>query len=159
LAASLTTASGAQKFAGTITIGASVSLTGSTPIGPVLDGYKLAVNQANAAGGIKVKGKNYQVQLIALDNKSDNTTFTQQLRTLILQNKVSALLGSCCAQDIIGQTVADQLKVPMMATGLPVDIGPNSTGYTFLSYASIQQGINVDFRAINTIKTNKKMLM
>src|SRR5207302_688274 len=63
----------------TITLGASLSLTGALGSFGVDQrvGYQQAVADANAAGGIKLGGTAYRVKLVVLNNQSDPTTAAQ----------------------------------------------------------------------------------
>ena len=74
-------AAGAFAFAGaaatqaaddTIRLGAAVSITGkySTNGKNTKDGYDLAVKAVNDAGGVKVGGKSYKIEVVYYDDES-----------------------------------------------------------------------------------------
>ena len=106
-----------------IVIGTSLSMTG--PLGQfgtdLRAGYEQKINQLNAAGGLDVGGTMHQVKLELLDNRSDANTASQQVRELILKDRVAAVLGACTPPiNIPEASVADELKVPYISTCNPV---------------------------------------
>src|SRR5437588_3851239 len=90
-----TTAAAARSFAGTITFGAPVSLTGSTNNEGkyTKDGYDLAVEAINKAGGVKVGDKFYQLAIKYYDDESNPDTSAKLTEKLITEDKVNLLLG------------------------------------------------------------------
>jgi urea transport system substrate-binding protein len=81
-----------QTFvAPTIKIGVLHSLTGTMAIAekPLADALHLAVEEANAAGGIKGQ----KIEAVVADCRSDAAYCAQQAERLITQEKVSALFG------------------------------------------------------------------
>src|SRR6266511_1045595 len=90
------TAGTAAEAGGDVTIGASLPLTGGLgPFGPTLKmGYQRAIDEVNAAGGLKLSDGRHKVKLVVLDNKSDPNTAAGQARTLYLQNGAVAMLGA-----------------------------------------------------------------
>lgn len=106
-----------------IVVGASLSLTG--PLGQFgLDlqaGYKQRVSEINAAGGLLVDGTRRKVSLTVLDNRSDPSTATQQIRKLALKDSATALLGACTPPIVVPQALAaEQLKIPYVSSCSPV---------------------------------------
>jgi branched-chain amino acid transport system substrate-binding protein len=78
---------------GKITIGATLSLTGSLSVlGPPLEaGYEQEIADVNAAGGIAVGGTKEKLKLVVLDNGSDPGTASAQARDLVLRDHAVAL--------------------------------------------------------------------
>ena len=116
-------AAGGRTQADTLTIGASMTLTG--PLGPfgapMTAGYQQAIDEINAKGGLSLGGKTYKLKLAVLDNKSDPNLAATQARTLILQQHAVALLGSISPPiDVPLSNVADQLHKPLISTSLPI---------------------------------------
>jgi len=102
---------------GTITIGASIPLTGGLASFGYFEawGYKHAVAQANAAGGISLKGKKHKIRLVLLDDQTNPNTTVNNVTKLITQDHVDALLGSCTDSLVEpGALIADRSGVPMV---------------------------------------------
>jgi branched-chain amino acid transport system substrate-binding protein len=143
----------------TVKIGTTISLSGAVPLTSQLDGYKLAVDDANAAGGIDVGGKKSKLELVTLDNRSDANLATQQLKTLVLKDNVAGVLGGCCQQNITGAAQADQLKVPDVMCCLPLELTPASKGYSFNAFQRLQDAATSFFKVADGAATNKKMVV
>lgn len=105
-----------------IVIGLSVAETGGEAIPSLPTGYKEAVAEANAAGGLDVAGVHRKVDLITLDNRSDPSLMSQQVHTLVLQDHAVALVSGCCDLDVAEAPLANALKVPLVGTGIPTDL-------------------------------------
>jgi branched-chain amino acid transport system substrate-binding protein len=150
---------GADKGSGPIVIGSSLALSGNIVLTQIKDGYQLAVDDINAAGGLQVGGSKRQVQLKILDNRSDTNTMVQQVRTLALTDKAVSLLGSCCQQNIDMQGQADSLKVPLVMGALPVELLPKGKGYTWDSFQALADGAKGFYEIAAKAGTNKKVLI
>jgi len=76
-------------------IGAAVSLTGAFAREGELtrDGYQFWVEKVNAAGGIKVGDKQYRVELIVYDDRSDPQTSVRLTTRLITEDNVNFIFG------------------------------------------------------------------
>ena len=76
-------------------IGAAVSLSGNFARegGLLRDGYELWRERVNAAGGLKVGGKTYQVQVVSYDDESKAQTSAQLTEKLISDDGVSFVFG------------------------------------------------------------------
>ena len=140
-------------------IGTSIALSGAVVLPQIRDGYELAVADANANGGVQVGGSKRKVQLKVLDNRSDTSTMLQQVRTLVLNDHVVALLGSCCQQNIDMEAQADALKVPLVMGALPVELLPGGKGYTWDAFQSLSDGANGFYQTAAKAGTNKKVLI
>lgn len=97
----------------TIKIGANFELSG--PVGQyglmTMEGIKLAIDEINAAGGVKGK----KVELVAVDNKSDNNEAKTVATRLATQDKVLAILGPATSGAVKATTtVSSQYKVPVI---------------------------------------------
>ena len=131
LAATLTTAlvagcggkSEPKGDANEIRIGASMELTGGVAAygQQTLNGIKLAVKQANDAGGINGK----KINLIVADNKSEASEATNSVTKLINQDKVIAVLGPVVSSNALAALpVAESSKVPLLT---PTATNPDVT--------------------------------
>jgi branched-chain amino acid transport system substrate-binding protein len=106
-----------SSSSGPIVIGASIPLTGPLAGFGYFEkwGYQHAVNQVNAAGGIKIDGVKRQVKLILLDDQTDPNTSVNNVQQLITQDHVTALLGSCTDSLVEpGALIANRMGVPMV---------------------------------------------
>ncbi len=106
-----------------IRIGASMELTGGVAAygQQTLNGIKLAVKQANDAGGINGK----KINLIVADNKSEASEATNSVTKLINQDKVIAVLGPVVSSNALAALpVAESAKVPLLT---PTATNPDVT--------------------------------
>ena len=104
----------------TIVIGSTLPLTGaeSKTGGRYKQGYELAVEQVNAAGGIDVNGKKVKVELKLLDDTSDQAKAVNLAQRLITSDRVNAFLGTYSTSLVEAQsTVAEQNKIPYVNGG------------------------------------------
>ncbi len=78
-----------------IKIGAVMPLTGRYAAGgdQVRNGYQLAVDDINAAGGVQLGNAKVPIELIVLDDESDPTKTVQRMETLYNDNHVVSYLG------------------------------------------------------------------
>ena len=103
-----------------ITLGASVQLTGTNAnTGRYYkDAYQLAIDKINAAGGVKVGDKTYQLKLDVLDNQSDVNLSVRQYVQLISADKVNFLLGPFASNFALSDSsVAEKYQIPMVQGG------------------------------------------
>ncbi|SES08947.1 ABC transporter substrate-binding protein [Psychrobacillus sp. OK032] len=85
------------------------------------DGFNLAVEEINAAGGIDGK----QIQLVTVDNKSDAAESTNAAIKLTSQDKVAAIIGPATSGNSVAQVqIANDSKTPMIT---PSGTSPNVT--------------------------------
>jgi branched-chain amino acid transport system substrate-binding protein len=99
----------------TIKIGAVVPLTGRYAAGgeQIKNGYELAVEAINKAGGVSVGGTKMPLELVTLDDESDPTKTVQRLETLYSTNNVVAYLGGFGSDlHAAAAAIAEKNKVP-----------------------------------------------
>jgi branched-chain amino acid transport system substrate-binding protein len=144
---------------GTIPVGAYLSLSGEdTTFGKdTQEGITLALDELNAAGGVKGK----KVKIIYEDDKSNAQEATQKVRQLIDRNKVVALLGEVASsRSLAGGLIANTSKVPM--------ITPSSTGITVtenreyvfrVCFTDDKQGVAAADFVANTLKKKKVAIL
>ncbi len=125
----------AASFAGTVTIGASIGLTGSlAKEGKLtLDGYKFWEQWVNSHGGLKVGDKRYKVDIKYYDDQSDANQSARLMEKLITQDNVKLLLGPygtpATLQDAV---IAERYKIPMVeGNGAAEAIFNKGYKYTF----------------------------
>lgn len=78
-----------------ITVGILHSLSGTMAISEstLVDTEKMAIEEINAAGGVEVGGKRYEIKYIVEDGASDWPTFAEKSKKLIDQDKVPVVFG------------------------------------------------------------------
>jgi branched-chain amino acid transport system substrate-binding protein len=104
----------------TIVIGSTLPLTGaeSKTGGRYQQGYELAFEEINAAGGVDVNGKKVKVELKLLDDTSDQAKAVNLAQRLMTSDKVNAFLGTYSTSLVEAQsTVAEQNKIPYVNGG------------------------------------------
>lgn len=109
----LSGAAGCGKKSDEIQVGAFLSLSGSdSTFGTdTRDGIELAVEEVNAAGGVKGK----KVKVLYEDDKSTTQEASQKVRQLIDRDKVVAILGEVASsRSLAGGLIANTSHVPMV---------------------------------------------
>jgi branched-chain amino acid transport system substrate-binding protein len=158
--------SGSGGAAGSIVIGATLSLTGDLGVlGPPLKaGYEQEVADVNAAGGVAVGGTREELKLIVLNNGSNPSTASSQARSLVQRDHAVALLGSATFQ-IVGPTavVAEQLRVPFLTSMTPVEAfaSGDKDGWKYswdLFFDEEQQAADAA-KALASVPSNKKVVL
>ncbi len=91
-----TTTLAAEK---TLNIGVSDALTGGAAVYglPQANAVKMAAEEINAAGGVKVGNDSYMLNVIAYDDKANPTEASNSVRKLIDRDGVKFILGFCCS--------------------------------------------------------------
>lgn len=85
----------------------------------VVNGYKLAVDEINKAGGVEVNGKKMQLELVIKDDATDASTAVTQYNSMA--DDIDAVLGAT----ITGTSIA--LSEACNADGMPM-VTPSGTG-------------------------------
>jgi len=103
-----------------IVLGASVQLTG--PVANTgryyRDAYQIAIDKINAAGGVKIAGKEHKLALKLYDNQSDVNLSVRQYTQLVTQDKVHLLLGGFASNfQLADSVVSEKYKIPMVQGG------------------------------------------
>lgn len=93
------TASAAMAEEKTLDIGVTDALTGGAAVYglPQANAVQMAVEEINAAGGVKVGEDTYMLNVIAYDDKANPTEATNAVRKLIDRDGVKFILGFCCS--------------------------------------------------------------
>jgi branched-chain amino acid transport system substrate-binding protein len=133
--AATTTAAASGQFDGTIKFGAPLSLTGSlnNESKQTQQGYELWKEVVNAAGGIKVAGKSYKIEITYYDDESKQDKAAQLAERLIKEDKVNFLLGPYGTNSTkTVAAIAEQDKIPMVeGNGAAESIFNQGYKYTF----------------------------
>lgn len=142
-----------------IVIGEVGSLTGgeATFGMSTRDGIALAVEQINAAGGVKGK----KLRVITLDDQGKPEEAATAVTKLITQDKVSAILGEVASTRSLAMApIAQQHKVPMIT---PSSTNPQVTqkgSYIFrVCFIDPFQGLVMAKFARNTLKIKKAAIL
>jgi branched-chain amino acid transport system substrate-binding protein len=103
-----------------ISIGATLPLTGAEARvgGFFKEGYDLAFEEVNKAGGLEVGGQKMPVALTLLDDTSTQATAVSLADRLVNSDHVDFLLGTYASHLVEAQsTVAEQVRVPYVNGG------------------------------------------
>ena len=123
-----------------IPVGAYLSLSGSdSTFGTdTRDGIELAVQELNAAGGVKGK----KVRVIYEDDKSTPAEATNKVRQLIDRDGVVAVLGEVASsRSLAGGLIANSKKVPMVTPSSTAVEVTKDREYVFRTcFTDAQQG-------------------
>jgi branched-chain amino acid transport system substrate-binding protein len=117
-----------------IPIGAVVPLTGRYAAGGTLvkNGYELAVEDINKAGGVDVGGTKRMLELVVLDDESDATKTAQRLETLNSSNQVAAYLGGFGSDlHAAAAAVAEKNQIPYVGVAFALK-AIHEKGYKYL---------------------------
>jgi branched-chain amino acid transport system substrate-binding protein len=103
-----------------IVVGASLPLSGpEARAGNFLrEGYDLAFEQANRAGGLRLGRRRLPVRLQLLDDQNDTKKGAELTRKLIEQDRIDLLLGSYSGNVVDAQSaVAEKARMPYVTSG------------------------------------------
>jgi len=130
------------KVPDSIVIGSTLPLTGaeSKTGGRYKQGYELAVEEVNAAGGVDLGGTKVKVELKLLDDTSDQAKAVNLAQRLITSDKVNAFLGTYSTSLVEAQsTVAEQNKIPYVnGGGAATSIYAKGYKYVFGTLAPVE---------------------
>lgn len=136
------------KAPNNILIGSTLPLTGlESKVGARFkQGYELAVEEVNKAGGIDLNGTKVPVELKLLDDTSDQAKANNLSQRLMTQDKVDAFLGSYSTPLIEAQsTVAEQNQVPYVnGGGVATSIYGKGFKYVFGALAPVTNLANTE---------------
>jgi len=93
--AASTDAGAAGGFDGEVKVGILHSLSGTMAISETTlkEVEEMAIDEINAAGGVKVAGKSYKIVPVVEDGASDWPTFAEKAQKLIDSDKVAVVFG------------------------------------------------------------------
>ena len=99
LSAVLLASSTAYAAEKTLSIGVSDALTGGAAVYglPQANAVKMAAEEINSSGGIKVGDDTYMLDVIAYDDKANPTEASNSVRKLLDRDGVKYILGFCCS--------------------------------------------------------------
>ncbi|MCF8034733.1 MAG: ABC transporter substrate-binding protein [Desulfarculaceae bacterium] len=90
---------GVGAAADKVKIGLMFGLTGpASPIGPVqMKGAQMAIDEVNAAGGIKLNGKQVMIEAVVKDDETKGDVAVRRFKELRNEDKVAGIVGSTFA--------------------------------------------------------------
>ncbi len=106
--------------ADTIVLGSAMSQTGKYAREGkfYVDGYTITVDAINKAGGVKVGGKPYKLELKMYDDQSDPNLNVRLYTRLVTSDKVNFLLGPYSSGIVIpASSVSEKYEIPMVQGG------------------------------------------
>ena len=100
-----------------ITLGAALSASGRYEVSgnDTYNGYELAVDRINQAGGVRVDGEKYILKIESYDDKSDPTRGNRLAERLIIEDGIRFMLGpysSEMTKAVAG--VTEHYKIPLV---------------------------------------------
>ena len=111
----------------TVKLGMNIPMTGDyAPWGlPGLYGCEIVANNLNAAGGVKIGGDTYQIEMAAYDHGYDTEKSVQGFKKLALEDdvKIVMMLGGSTVASIIPWAMRKKM---LTTTLLPSDITPDT---------------------------------
>lgn len=132
-----------------IRIGAALPLSGPEAKSGARqrDGFQLAVDLANEAGGVDLNGRRVPVKLEVVDDKSDGPTDAREVEGLVERGN-HVLLGTFSTPLVeVGSATAERLKVPYVASsGASRALYKRGFKYLFSVTAPIDQLANALLR-------------
>ncbi len=111
---------GLASAADEITLGAAIAQTGKYAREGkfYVDAYALTVDAINKAGGVKVGGKTYKLNLKLYDDQSDPNLSVRLFTRLVTSDKVNFLLGPYSSGITIpASAVSEKYEIPMVQGG------------------------------------------
>jgi branched-chain amino acid transport system substrate-binding protein len=112
---------------GTVTLGIVTAQTGplAAPGKFQMNGFELAVDTINKAGGFKVAGKSYDLKLKVYDTRCNAAEGASAMQRLATVDRVPIVLGELCSPVAAAEApIAADFKVPLIIT---VPTAPNLT--------------------------------
>ncbi|MDH3379463.1 MAG: ABC transporter substrate-binding protein [Gammaproteobacteria bacterium] len=111
----------------TVKIGMNIPMTGDyAPWGlPGLYGSEIVANNLNAAGGVKIGGDTYMIEMAAYDHGYDTEKSVQGFKKLVLEDdvKMVMMLGGSTVASIVPWAMRKKM---LTTTLLPSDITPDT---------------------------------
>jgi branched-chain amino acid transport system substrate-binding protein len=162
LALSAAAAAGQAHAEDTITLGSAISITGkySQEGKNASDGYNFAVKKINDAGGVKVGGKTYKLEVKYYDDESTPARTAQLLERLINQDGTKYVLGPYGSGPTkAAAPVTEKYKIPMVeAEGASRSLFSQGYQYLFAALSTSEQYLSpvIDLAAEIAQKNGKK---
>jgi branched-chain amino acid transport system substrate-binding protein len=153
-------AGGGKDKAGVIKVGALFNQTGgqSSLDKPSYNGFLLAAEEINAAGGIN----GVKIEVVAIDGKTDQTACANAAKRMIDVDKVIVIAGlSDSNYALAAGQIAQAAKIPFVTSGATLPTLPDLVGdYAFLAPFgdNVQAYAGAEY-ALNQLKAKKGYLL
>lgn len=145
----------AQATGEPIKLGAVVPLTGRyASIGaPVRNGYELAIEDVNAAGGVNIGGVRRPLEMRLLDDESDPAKTVQRLETLAAQDKVVVYMGGAGSDlHAAGAALGDKNRIPYLGVGFALyEIHQRGLKYLFSPFVKSPGIVDATYELLNSL--------
>jgi branched-chain amino acid transport system substrate-binding protein len=119
----------------TITLGAVLSSSGRFNVngGNTYNGYELAIQRINEAGGVSVQGKKFVLTIETYDDKSDPARANRLTERLIKEDQITFMLGPYSSELTKAvANVTEDYKIPLVeAEGASRDLFNRGNRYIF----------------------------
>ncbi len=150
-----------------ILLGASIPKSGAIAAFGLYEewGYTTAINEVNQAGGLYLSQFHTKVpvRLITYDDESRPEQVVANTQRLILQDKVSALLGSATPPLVLpGADVAERKQIPMVTGIAPIRAflaARPKWNYAWDVFFDELDMTNQQFLTMNTVSSNHKVAL
>jgi branched-chain amino acid transport system substrate-binding protein len=157
----------AQQAPSEIVIGASIPKSGSLAGFGLYEewGYTTAINDINTQGGLYLSQYKTKVpvRLVTYDDKSSSPQVEANIKRLVSQDKVSALLGSATPPLVIpGAMAAEAAHVPMVTGIAPIRsfLAANAQWkYAWDIFFDELDMTKLQFQTMNTVSSNHKVAL
>jgi branched-chain amino acid transport system substrate-binding protein len=137
-----------------IKVGAVIPITGKySGLGEqVKNGYELAVETINAAGGVDVGGTKIPIDLSILDDESDPTKTVQQLETHNSNGVLAYLGGAGSDLHAAAAGIAEKNKIPYLGIAFALYTGVMDQGfeYVFSPFPKSQDQAKITFDMLDS---------
>jgi branched-chain amino acid transport system substrate-binding protein len=153
-------AAGMAAAQGTVLVGVNIPRTGPVgPVGALIEpGIRLAVDEINAAGGIKSLG-GARIELKWADNQANPSLAASEEQRLVQQENVAVVIGGgASGAELTATQMAERLKVPhVVSIATANEIAERGFRYTFQVSARANDYARgfVDF--LNFLRTERKV--
>lgn len=146
----------------TIKFGCAICFTGKNSLTGKLyvDSYNLAKEKINKKGGIKVGDKQYPIEIIYYDDKSDNVENAKLVEKLIQEDRVDFLLGPYSSEiTLSAAAVVKKYKIPMVqGGGASRDIFTGENRYIFGTLPAADQYFRTTLEMMTTFHPKPERL-
>lgn len=114
------------------------------------DGAALAIDEANARGGLRIGGKTYSARLVVGDEEGNPERAVAATRRLIEVAKVHGILGYANSSNLIASMpLIQDAKLPMIASNARADSVPDQIAAKRMDYLFQLSPTNRDFVALH----------
>ncbi len=154
------------RQSGEIRIGVLATLSGDPKViessgKPTVDAVRLAADEINKAGGLKIRDKTYKIILFIEDDYNNPNETAASVKRLINQHKVAAIIGPQYSKNAIpAAELAESTGIPLIS---PMSTNPQTTankkGVFRVGFIDPFQGKVLAQFAYNNLKARKAAVL